>query len=110
VARLERFVALLESSTHNLFAAPITLALLVPQQLAIAIDRWRAVHGAEVAAWLAAIGEVEALCALATYAYEHGDDPFPTVVDQVVFDAEGLAHPLLPADTAVANDVRLGAD
>jgi hypothetical protein len=108
IGRLERLVSLLESSTHNLFAAPITQALLVPQQLAMAIDRWHAVHGGEVDGWLSAIGEVESLCALATYAYEHDGDPFPAIAGEVVFDAEALAHPLLRADTAVANDVRIG--
>lgn len=108
IGRLERYVSLLESSTHNLFAAPITQALLVPQQLAIAIDRWHAAHGADVDAWLAVIGEVEALCALATYAYERGGDPFPNFASDVVFDAEGLTHPLLPDAAAVRNDVCLG--
>ena len=110
IAQLQRFVSLLDSSTHNLFAAPITQALLVPQQLVIAIDRWHSVHGKDVDAWLAAIGEVEALCAIATYAYEHGDDPFPVLTDRVIFDGVGVAHPLLPPESAVPNDVRLGAD
>ena len=110
VARLERLVSLLESSTHNLFAAPITQVLLVPQQLAIAIDRWHAAHGPDVDAWLAAIGDVEALCAIATYAYERADDPFPTLVETPVFDAVALAHPLLAEASAVANDVRIGGD
>ena len=110
IARLERLVSLLESSTHNLFAAPITQVLLVPQQLAVAIDRWHAVHGPEVDVWLAAVGEVEALCAIATYAYEHAGDPFPVLADTVVFDAVALAHPLLAETSAVANDVSIGGD
>ncbi len=110
IAQLERMVSLLESSTHNLFAAPITQVLLVPQQLAVAIDRWHAAHGGDVDAWLVCVGELEALCGLATYAFEHDRDPFPDIADDLVFDARGLAHPLLPAESAVANDVRLGAD
>jgi DNA mismatch repair ATPase MutS len=53
---------------------------------------------------------VEALEAIATYAYEHEGQPFPTVTDAVVFHAVAVAHPLLPAESAVANDVRLGGD
>jgi len=108
IARLERFVSLLESSLHNLFAAPITQALLVPQQLAIAIDRWHAAHGRDVDTWLAAAGEIEALSAIATYAYEHEQDPFPTLVAEAVFDADALAHPLLAIGSAVPNDVLIG--
>jgi len=110
IAQLERLVSLLESSTHNLFAMPITQALLVPQQLAMAIDRWHAAYGPRVDDWLASIGEVEALCALATYAYERPGDPFPTIADAAVFDAVTLKHPLLADDVAVANDVAIGGD
>ena len=50
--------------------------------------------------------------ALATYAAEHAEDPFPEIVDGAAAASTGdaLAHPLLPVDTAVPNDVRLGAD
>jgi MutS-like protein len=109
IARLERLVSLLESTTHNLFFLPFTRALLVPEQLAIAIDRWHATYGPSVADWLRSVGEVEALCALATYAYEHPADPFPSLGEgAAAFDAQALKHPLLPIEAAVANDVRLG--
>ena len=109
IARLEQLVSLLEGSMHNLFFMPITRALLVPEQLAIAIDRWHALNGAAVADWLRIVGEIEALSALATYAYEHPADPFPALsADGPVFDAEGLGHPLLGDNVSVRNDVRLG--
>jgi hypothetical protein len=109
IARLEQLVSLLEGSMHNLLFMPITRALLVPEQLAIAIDRWHAVNGAAVAEWLRIVGEMEALSALATYSYEHPADPFPSLsMEGPVFDAAGLGHPLLAEDASVPNDVRLG--
>jgi DNA mismatch repair ATPase MutS len=64
-----------------------------------------------VADWLRVVGELEALSAIATYAYEHPSDPFPELADgEAVFDAEGLSHPLIRSDIAVANDVRLGRE
>jgi DNA mismatch repair ATPase MutS len=48
---------------------------------------------------------------MATFAYEHPGDPFPTLVDKgPLFEADALAHPLLPSDAAIPNDVRLGGD
>ena len=44
---------------------------------AIASDRWHDAYGPAVAEWLRAVGGIEALGALATFAYELPDDPFP---------------------------------
>jgi hypothetical protein len=109
IARLTQLVSLHESTTHNALFAPFTAALHVPDQLALAIDRWHAAHGRAVENWLRVVGELEALSALATYAYEHPADPFPILVRQgAVFQAEALGHPLMADEVAVRNDVRLG--
>jgi hypothetical protein len=109
IARLTQLVSLYESTTHNALFAPFTTALHLPDQLALAIDRWHAAHGRAVENWLRVVGELEALSALATYAYEHPADPFPTLDREgAVFHAEALGHPLMADDVAVRNDVRLG--
>jgi len=109
IAALTQLVSLRESSTHNLLFAPFTAALLVPDQLTLAIDRWHAAHGHAVEGWLRVVGELEAFSALATYAFERPADPFPALEPTgAIFDATGLAHPLLPDETAVRNDVMLG--
>ena len=111
VRRLTQLVSLHESSTHNLLFSPFTTALLLPDQLAIAIDRWHARHGPAVGDWLRAIGELEALSAISTYAYEHPADPFPEIVDAgPIFHASALGHPLMTDEVSVRNDVRLGGD
>ena len=78
IARLQRYVSALDS-THNLLFAPLAAVLLVRSQAAAAIDRWHAAHGRSLSVWLKAVGELEALASLATYAYEHPADPFPEV-------------------------------
>ncbi|MCU1381487.1 MAG: mismatch repair protein MutS domain protein [Acidobacteria bacterium] len=110
IARLRRLVSWLDS-THNMMFAPIAIVLLLRQQLAIAIDRWHGAYGPAVAAWLRAVGDLEALGGLATFAYERPGDPFPELADEgPVYDAEGLGHPLIAGGAAVRNDVRLGGN
>ena len=111
VARLLSFVSVLDNFSLNLLMNPIGRLLLVRSQMAAAIDRWRAAHGAALGGWLRAIGELEALACFATYAYEHPEDPFPSLSDDStgpVVDAEALAHPLIVEGNAVPNDVKLG--
>ena len=109
IARLRSLVSWLDS-THNLLFAPVAFVLLLRPQLAMAIARWHASYGHAIDDWLRAVGEIESFTALATYAYERPGDPFPELVEGPLFDAEQLAHPLLPEAAAVRNDVRLGGD
>lgn len=70
---------------------------------------WRRTHGPHVEGWLEALGELEALAALATLAGDHPGWGWPRVDPtrtQVV--AEALGHPLLPPAACVRNDVTLG--
>jgi hypothetical protein len=95
---------------HRLLGwTPLALILASHPQLAMLLDRWRQTSGPALGRWLAALGEIEALCALAAYSYECPDDPFPEVLDGgAVFEAEALGHPLLPRARCVGNDLSLG--
>jgi len=108
IARLNRYIAA-RDSLRNEFVRPFALLLLVRSQAAVAIDRWHAAHRATLAEWLHAVGEIEAFSSLATYAFEHPGDPSPELRGGTpIFEADALAHPLLPSRSAVPNDVRLG--
>ena len=111
VGKLQRLIEL-HDWQHNILFAPIAALLLWELHCAFAVEAWRARHGCAVETWLRHVGEFEALSALATYAYEHPADPFPELAETdgpPVYEAEALAHPLIPAAAAVANDVALGA-
>jgi hypothetical protein len=109
IAELARLVDWLESRRNALFA-PLAFAWMWELHCALAIEGWRARHGASIAPWLAALSELEALLALATYTYERPEDPLPEILEatggpQLI--GEALRHPLLPG--CVANSVDLGA-
>ncbi len=94
---------------NNQFFAPIAALLMWGTHAALSLEAWRARCGPRLTIWIEAAGEIEALCALANYAYERPEDPFPEIVtDRPIFDGKGLGHPLLPADRCVRNDLRLG--
>jgi hypothetical protein len=107
--RLERLVNHLDSARNQFFrfiAAPL---LWIPQ-FSMAIEAWRQENGPRIGEWIATVGEFEALCSLASFAYERPDAVFPEFVDEgPVFEAEAIRHPLIDASVAVANDVRLDA-
>jgi DNA mismatch repair ATPase MutS len=98
---------MLDSRKNQLFL-PFALIWLWTTQLAFRIDAWRSGSGSQVPGWIRAIGEFEALCALAAYAAENPADPFPElVVDSTCYEAEALGHPLIPVGDCVRNDLVL---
>lgn len=108
IHRLARLVDLLTSRQNQIFG-PVSVLLFWATHLAWAVDRWRARAGRHVPAWFSALGEFEALGALATFAAEHPDAVFPTLVEGPPrLEGRDVRHPLLPADAAVGNDVALG--
>ncbi len=109
IGRLRRLVDRMDWQ-RNIVFAPIAIAVLWSAQIAIAIERWRKRAGPHIGSWIAAVGEFEALLALAAYSYEHPSDPLPELIEIAGggFEAEGIAHPLMPESQAVRNDVELG--
>jgi DNA mismatch repair ATPase MutS len=102
----------LKDSQHNLLFAPLAFIVVWPVHVALAIESWRTAHGRLIGGWLAAAGEIEALAALATYAYENPADVWPEIVTAAGgarFEAEGFGHPLIPPAQLVRNDLRLNA-
>jgi len=101
----------LEDSRHNMVVRLIDLPLLYTMQLGLALQRWRLRHSAHIATWLDTLGEFETLISLATYAYEHPEDPFPEFLPPgapAELQVKDLGHPLLAATACVRNSLTLG--
>ena len=77
------------------------------------LERWQARAGHRARAWVDAVGDLDALAALAGPPHDEPGWSFPELAgpgsrSDARFSAEGLAHPLLPADDRVPNDVEVG--
>jgi MutS domain V len=111
IAHLGRLGERLDWAENKVFG-PVAFALLWTAQVAMAIERWRRTSGRHIREWIDVAGEFEALCSLASYAYEHPADVFPELADTVggCFEAEALGHPLMKEAHSIRNDVHLGGE
>jgi len=111
IGHLGRLVARIDWQ-RNLVFTIFALVLLWTPQVAMAIERWRRAWGPHIREWIDTAGEFEALCSLASYHYEHPSDVFPQLADVPggCFEAQALAHPLIPESHSIRNDVRLGGE
>jgi hypothetical protein len=109
IRRLERSVEYLDSARNQFFRLLAAPLVWIPQ-FTMAIEKWRQECGPHIGEWVAAVGEFEALCSLATFAYERPDAVFPELVSEPapLFEGVDVRHPLIPRDHAIGNDVKLG--
>ena len=104
------FITMLEQQRNEMVMF-LAFFLLWATQISFAIEQWRKRHGSEVDRWLRAVGEMEALCSLASFAFERPEYPFPEIVEgSTVLEAEDVRHPLLLRAQCVPNTITLGGD
>lgn len=88
---------------------PLQMALMWDVHVLELLEQWQARSGRHVRGWLRAAGEWEALAALSVLHHDQPGWAFPEVRHGAdTYQAAELAHPLLPSDQAVANDVEVG--
>lgn len=108
IRKLDRIVGYLESR-RNPAMRLLDVLIFWSAHCVFRAERWQEEFGPHIRGWLEAVGEFEALTALAGYAFEHPADVLPEFVERgPLFEAEEITHPLLPAEKAVRNDVKLG--
>ena len=72
------------------------------------IERWKQEHGMHLLQWLEALGHLDALCAMGTFAFNHPTYIYPTIADRpFVFRAKDMGHPLMPQEQCVVNDAEI---
>lgn len=93
---------------RNPLVGMIELFVFYTPAVIIATQKWQRTFGHSIRGWLATVGEFEAIASLAGYASEHPNDVLPEFAGEgPSFYAQDLAHPLLPEEHAVGNDLKL---
>jgi hypothetical protein len=109
LSRLGSLVRLAEARYSPMAHAVLQLFGLWDFHVLAGLEQWQRTSGAHARDWLAALGEAEALSALATLAHDNPDWVMPEMVDGAArIDARALGHPLLPTASRVNNDVLVG--
>lgn len=112
IRTLSRLIEQLDSARLHMFFRAAAAPLLWVPQYAMAIEAWRVDSGAHIGEWIGAVGRFEALCSLATFAFERPAATFPELAEgsDPMFDASAMNHPLIAPDVSIPNDVRMGGE
>ena len=107
--RLGSIVRLAEARYSPMAHTALQLLGLWDFHVLVALERWQLASGSHARDWLAALGEAEAISALATLAYDNPDWVMPEFIEGPArIEARALGHPLLPPRSRVSNDTTVG--
>lgn len=74
----------------------------------VRIERWKQKYGKQVIDWLEIVGELDALCSLGNFSFNHPTYTYPIISDKPFeFEAYDMGHPLMAEDKCIKNDVHI---
>ena len=106
VKKLTALMNALDQRNNMLMSFVLNGALFWELRQIMRIEAWKEKHASELPSWLKAIGEMDAYCSLATFAYNHPEYIYPQITSTPFsMEAEALGHPLMNRDKCVCNDI-----
>ncbi len=109
MTRLSRIEQMADFRRVAIFHPVVALVTLWDFHVLAALERWQKRAGPHLRQWYAALGQFDALAALASLRHDNPSWAFPEIDESsAVLEARQLGHPLIAADRRVANDVTVG--
>jgi MutS domain V/MutS domain III len=107
VGQLSQLTENLNFRLNIYFFVAVGLPTLWDLQWITRIEDWKKAHRNHLTNWLETLGEIEALCSLAGFAYANPTAIFPNLSTEAMhLEARALAHPLIVPERRVANHLK----
>ena len=106
--QLSKELDLLDLRNNQFLYVLLEGSIFFQLQEIVRIERWKARYGQHISKWLETVGELDALCSLGTFAYNHPQYTYPELTEKpFCFLATQMGHPLMPASQCVKNDATI---
>lgn len=106
VQRLTNLMNALDQRNNVLVAAILNGIFFWELKQMMKIEAWKEECASNLPQWLRAIAQIDAICSLSTFAYNHPEYTYPKITEHpFTLQAKALGHPLMNRETCVRNDI-----
>lgn len=105
INRLSKIIAAFDNRLNLIAGVILNGVLWWDIQCVFRLEKWKTENGNRIAQWLAALGNYDALCSLANYAFLNPEFVFPEPDTGVLLDFTLAGHPLIAPDVRVDNNI-----
>ena len=108
VFQLSRLMNALDQRGNLLMSTILNGCMFWELRQVMRIEKWKENHAADLPRWLETIGEIDAYCSLATFAYNHPEYIYPQIsAESFHLQANALGHPLMNRNKCVRNNINI---
>jgi DNA mismatch repair ATPase MutS len=107
IKRLSSIISAFDNRLNLLTGIILNGLFLWDIQCVLKLEKWKTETIDKVWQWFDVLGEYDALCSLANYAFNNPDFVFPVPDSSIIFDFKQAGHPLIPGDIRVDNDIKI---
>lgn len=106
VRQLSKLMNALDQRSNLLMSTILNGLIFWELRQVMRIEQWKDTHANDLPRWIETIGEIDAYCSLATFAYNHPEYIYPKICSQSFhLQAKGLGHPLMDRNKCVRNGI-----
>ncbi|SHF65373.1 MutS domain III [Bacteroides luti] len=106
VNKLAKLMNALDQRNNILVTALLNGFLFWELRQIIKIESWKEEHADKLPVWLKAVGEIDALCSLSTFAFNHPGYNYPVINNKpFALKVTEMGHPLMNRSKCIKNDV-----
>ncbi|MDD3040590.1 MutS family DNA mismatch repair protein [Bacteroides sp.] len=108
VHRLSKLMNALDQRSNILMSTVLNGLVFWELHQVMRIEKWKESHAYDLPRWLEAIGNIDAYCSLATFAYNHPEYIYPKIGSHSFhLKAEALGHPLMDRNKCITNGITI---
>ncbi len=104
--RLSALIGALDNRLNIMLGVLLNIFFLYDFHIIHRMEKWKKHNKDNVSKWFAAIGKMDALCSMATYAFNN-NHTYPIPTDDFILSAEDMGHPLIPEESRTDNSISI---
>lgn len=108
IGRLNKLMNALDQRNNVFMCAILNGLFFWEVRQIMRIERWKESNANKLPEWIIAIAHIDALCSIATFAYNNPQYSYPIISKQpFCIRAKGMGHPLMNRNTCMTNDINM---
>lgn len=105
--KLSSLISALDNRLNIMLGVILNIIFLYDFHILYRMEKWKNHNKTNIPKWFNAIGKMDALYSMSTYAYNNPNHIYPTPGNECILNATEMGHPLIPDSARINNNISI---